>query len=511
MKKLTDIFKNAFVGKDTSEPHPLKLPLYPSELTAENISAIFFDCFDFKSFKIFAGGNRNIPVSVFFFDGLIDTTVVSEELIEPLSRSELFSDIDPSGAADIASHGGVYYLPFKESYNLDSVADDISNGFCCLFFETSGVVLSFDIKSKNSRAVSNPTEEKVVKGAKDAFVETLNINLSLIRRKLHTPKLKTIPSVVGRQSRTRVCILYLDGIADPETVREAKKRIDSIDIDGLVSSANLEEYIVDFPNSSFPQLITTERSDKFCMNLLEGRVGIIADGLPIGYLAPGTFAQFIKVPEDNASHFIVSSALTLLRYLSLTITLLLPAFYVAVATFHHEMIPTKLMLSIIASKQYVPFSTAAEVLGMLLAFELLQEAGLRLPNSVGQTISIIGALIVGQSAVEAKVISPVVVIVIAVAGVTGYTIPNQDLASALRITRFLLVISALISGMYGLAVGASIFLYRLCTLESFGVAYMTPFASAHGGKISKAITRWPLRLSKHREKALNTPNKRNQK
>ena len=214
-----------------------------------------------------------------------------------------------------------------------------------------------------------------------------------------------------------------------------RRRLNKIKTDGILTSADIEENISDDPRSPFPQLITTERPDKFCLNILEGRVGILADGLPIGYLAPGTFSQFFKVPEDRAGHFTSATVLTVLRYAALLITLLLPAFYVAVAMYHQEMLPTKLMQSIIRSKQSVPFPTAVEVLLMLISFELLQEAGLRLPDPIGETVSIIGALIVGQSAVEAKVVSPVVIIVVAIAGIAGYTMPNQDMGAALRLCR----------------------------------------------------------------------------
>jgi len=274
-------------------------------------------------------------------------------------------------------------------------------------------------------------------------------------------------------------------------------------MEGILNAAELEENIVDTPQSLFPQVITTERPDKFCLNLLEGRVGIIADGLPIGFLVPGTVSQFVKVPEDHANHFIVASVLTILRYISIIITAIVPAFYVAVAMYHQEMLPMKLIQSIIDAKQSVPFPTATEVLMMLVAFELLQEAGLRLPNPVGQTVSIIGALIVGQSAVEAKVVSPVVVVVVALSGICGYTMPNQDFAAALRVCRFLLVITAIVAGMFGLVIGAAMIIHHLCSLESFGVAYMSPFAGSKGSHRMRALLRMPMSRKKEREPELN--------
>ena len=247
-------------------------------------------------------------------------------------------------------------------------------------------------------------------------------------------------------------------------------------------------------------------------HLLEGRVGILADGLPHGFLAPGSIAQFMKAVGDDSLHWLVSSAVTFLRWLAFVLSLLLPALYVTVAAYHQEMIPTKLLLAIIASKADVPFSTAVEVIAMLIAFELLQEAGLRLPAAIGQTVSIIGALIVGQSAVEARIVSPVVVIVVAVAGIAGCTMPNQDMAGALRICRFLLVLPAIFMGMFGLVLGIVLLLRHLAGLESFGVPYLSPFVGADGGKgLLQALFRPPMERKKIREAALRVRDVRNQK
>jgi hypothetical protein len=218
----------------------------------------------------------------------------------------------------------------------------------------------------------------------------------------------------------------------------------------------------------------------------------------MGFLAPASFVQFMKMPEDNAYHFITASILTLLRYFAITVSLLLPAVYVAVAMYHQEMLPTRLMQTIIASKQAVPFPTAVEILSMLAAFELLQEAGLRLPDTVGKTVSIIGALIVGQSAVDAKVASPVVVIVVALAGIAGYTIPNQDLSAAVRIWRFAFVIAAVCGGFFPVMSLFCLLIYRLCSLDSFGVDYMYPFSQGGAVMILRALLKPPLYSEKLR-------------
>ena len=227
-------------------------------------------------------------------------------------------------------------------------------------------------------------------------------------------------------------------------------------------------------------MIHTERPDKLAAALTDGHAALIADGLPLAFVTPMSLPDLICTNEDGAQHFIPASFLRILRWSALFISLFLPALYLAASMYHAEMIPAELLLSVIESKQSVPFSTTVEVLGMLFAFELLQEAGLRLPNPVGQTVSIIGALIVGQSAVEAKVISPIAVIVVALAGIAGYTVPSQDLGAALRLSRFGLAAAGALAGMYGVVLGALLLLGHLCSLESFGRAYI-PVGRGTGG------------------------------
>ena len=399
--------------------------------------------------------------------------------------------------------GVVYGYTVKLRDDIDKVTDDLLSGYCAVFIDGfPEACVTFETKSGDKRGIDQPKEEKVVKGAKDAFIEILKTNTMLVRRRLKNRDLKIEQVTLGDKTNTAVTILYIDKFTNPDIVNNVRKRLEAVPSEGILTSTDIEESIVDCPLSPFPQLITTERPDKFCLNLIEGRVGILADGIPIGYLAPGTFTQFFKVPEDKANHYVVGSFLTIMRYIALALTLILPAFYVAVAMYHQEMIPTKLMQSIIQSKQSVPFPTAIEVIGMLVSFELLQEAGLRLPNPIGETVSIIGALIVGQSAVEAKVVSPVVIIVVAMAGIAGYTMPNQDMGSALRLCRIGLVVAAIFFGMYGLALGLCIIIYHLCYLESFGVPYMTPFVGNEGKSIAKAFTREPELMRQERDETL---------
>ena len=450
---------------------------------------IFGDTCDFVSRTVVTVGG--VRADIVFIDGMTDMAVISRVIIEPLTDAFRFGTEDaPSAAAKHALLGGITGAQTVTSQNAGEIAGLLMHGFCAVIF--GGEAVCADVKSAaNKRGIGEPKEEKVVKGAKDAFNEVIRLNTAMVRRRIHDSRLRVKHLTAGEKTDTGVEVVWLEGFTDPKLVGETVRRLADIKAEGVLTSAVIEQALSPSPASPFPQLITTERPDKFCLNLLEGRVGVFADGIPVGYLAPGTFAQFFKAPEDSAGHFIISSCLTLLRYLALAISLFLPAFYVAASMYHTEMIPTRLMQSVIEARKAVPFPTAAEVLLMLLAFELLHEASLRLPNPVGQTVSIIGGLIVGQSAVEASIVSPVVVIVVALAGISGFTVTNQDMAGALRLCRLVLTLAAVIFGLFGAAAAASLIAYHLSTIEYCGTAYLAPFAGSRSKRAVRALVRSP--------------------
>lgn len=407
--------------------------------------------------------------------------------------------------------GAVYSAQAQLRTSLDDIVGDITQGCCAVVFEDERCAVCFELRSQQiQRGISEPTMEKSLKGGKDSFTETLRTDTALVRKRIANPALKIKSTVIGRKSMTQAAILYVDGIADPAVVSELRRRIDNINVDGALSTGIIEEYIADRPRSMFPQLVHTERPDRFARQLLNGRVGLIIDGIPIAFLVPVSFPEFLRVPQEDSQNYVVSSALSVIRWAAVILALALPAFYTAIAMYHQEMIPTQLLLSVIASKQDVPFSTALELIGMLVAFELLQEAGLRLPDPIGDTVSIIGALIVGQSAVEAKVISPIAVIVVATAGIAGYAQPSQDLGAALRICRFALVIAAIAAGLFGVVISLCLFVWYLCTIDSFGRNYTAPWSGGRRKNLSRTFLRRPLPEEKMREPELNTPDRRRQ-
>ncbi len=494
--------------KDCGEVHPRSERPYTGSISAQTLRNIFDGCSDFQSRDIRPGLAGERTLFVCWLDGLASGGDISGLLLRPLTellRAGLA--VSPQRLLE----GAVYGAQAQKRTRLGDIVDDICRGCCAVLFGGEKCAVCFELRSDRlQRSISEPTMEKSLKGGKDSFTETLRTDTALVRRRIANPALKIKSTLIGRKSLTQAAILYVDGVADPAVVSELERRIDNIDTDGALSTGIIEEYIADRPRSMFPQLLHTERPDRFARQLLNGRVGLIVDGIPIAFLVPVSFPEFLRVPQEDSQNFAVSSALSVIRWAAVLLALALPGFYTAVAMYHQEMIPTQLLLSIISSKQDVPFSTALELTGMLIAFELLQEAGLRLPDPIGDTVSIIGALIVGQSAVEAKVISPIAVIVVATAGIAGYAQPSQDLGAALRLCRFALVLAAIAAGLYGVVISLCFVVWYLCTIDSFGRNYTAPWSGGLRHNLRRTFLRRPLPEEKMREPELNTPDRRKQ-
>lgn len=489
--------------------HPRPEPEFNFPISPENTEKVFENCEDFVSRRVFVGGKR-LSVFVCWLDGTVNTVAVSDLLLRPLTEHTRFAAAASMEEVFLlASSGMIYANSVRPVTTMDDLVASLSYGHCAIVFE--GKAILYELRSTLHRSVQEPTVEKSVKGSKDSFVEPIRVNTGLVRSRLQTPKLKMAQTVLGRKSRTKAAVLWLDGVTAPDLPEEMLRRLDAYDVDGAVLPDLLESSLCDNPRSPFPQLVHTERPDKFAAALLDGRIGVIVDGLPLGFLAPASLPEFMRTNEDLAQHFLVASAIRIVRWFAFFLTLLLPAFYVAITMYHAEMIPVELLLSVIQSKQSVPFSTVAEILGMLIAFELLQEAGLHLPDPVGQTVSIIGALIVGQSAVEAKVISPIAVIVVALAGIAGFALPSQDLGTALRLGRFFLVLAAMAGGMFGIVVGVALLLWHLCSLESFGRPYMAALGGSENTGSRAILVRRPPWHDIYRDESITGTDKRMRK
>ena len=444
-------------------------PMYTGELNDENIRKIFDEAGDFNTRPLRCGGHT---IYTYAIDGLTAGSDISEYVFKPIA--ELLDGNSMEELYQKAMAGMVFNSVAKPCKCLDDAALFLVNGFCVVLFPGVGAI-AFEVKTGEKRGISQPDVENTAKGAKDAFVETVRSNTSLIRRHLRTPDLRLYETKVGRRSLTNVTVIWINGMTNPEIVKRMKMRLQNIDIDGMVTPASVEEYITGSRYTPFPLLQYTERTDRFCHSLMEGRVGLFVDGIPVGYLAPVDIGYLMESPEDYGRDFISASAVRILRYIALLFDLLLPALFVAMTVHHTHWLPNHLYQIIMESRRGVSFSSIWEILGLLIAFELLQETGIHLPKSIGNSVSIIGGIVVGTAAAEAGILSPVALIAVSVAGICGFVLPNRDFAAAVRVCRFLLAVLAAIAGMTGISLGVIALALHLASLKSLGSSYIVPF------------------------------------
>jgi spore germination protein KA len=444
--------------------------------------------------------NQNgITFHLFCVDGLVDTDILDNVLLKPLGYDRFIAEyITEKQVIDYLIYKGSYETFTSIETDYDKLLKAVLSGNAAFIFDAEAKALVYDIKKFDKRSVSEPAEEGTIKGAKDSFIEVVRTNTALIRRRIRSEYLVCEHMVVGKLSKTDVVISYISNIANMDTVNKIKDIISSIEIDNIPTSAFIEEYLNPNKKSLFPQVMYTQRPDRVSANLSDGRVAVIVDGIPFVFILPCQLVMLMQSPEDYANHFFVGSSLRILRYISMIVTLILPAFYIAATTYQNQMLPMKLALSTQAAKANVPFSSAAEVLGLLLAFEILIEAGLRLPKAVGTAMSILGGIVVGQSAVSANIISPLVVVIVSLAGIAGFIVPNQDLSSCIRVIRFVFALLAAISGFFGLTVGIIILLVHLCSLDNYGTSYLSPFVDIDKSNQKDTLFRFPISYFKQR-------------
>ncbi len=467
-------------------------------MTDQEIRAIFEGASDFEARTL---KNGTCTLYGYFIDGLVTSSFVSEYIYKPISISLSGNTVE---AYQQALNGAVYNAVARPCQDVADVASKLVNGFCVVLFPGAGAI-AFETRTGVSRGPQPPDVENTVKGPKDAFVETIRINTSLIRRHLRTPDLRLTGTTVGKRSLTNVSVVWIEGITNRTLVEKMNERLASIDVDSLLSPSAVEEYVTGSRATAFPLLQYTERPDRFAQGLLDGRVGLLVDGLPLAYLVPVDLGYLLESPEDRSRDYISASCIRILRYGAFILSLLLPAVYIAMVMFHSEYLPPQLMDTIMNSDQPRPFTTSGEVLGLLIAYELIQEAGIHLPQAIGQSVSMIGGIVVGTAAVEAGLIAPMVLIVVSITGICGFVLPNRDLANAVRVWRFGIAVLGMLTGLWGVAAGITALLLHLIRIKSLGVPYLIPTPAGRG------ILRRRLVKETVRDTKLDPEDRRNQR
>lgn len=395
-------------------------------------------------------------------------------------------------------------LSYHYTNEFRQIAWDILNGFAILVLDRHEQVISFGIDNIEFRPISEPSTQTIIRGPKDAFTESIQTNISLIRRRIKNPKLQFEDQIIGTDSRTKISLVYLDGVVNQGILQELRERVQSININVVLDSGNIEEAITDRSFTPFPLIFNTERPDVIASNILEGKIAIIVDGSPFVLSVPALLIDFFQSSEDYYQPFLMSSFIRMLRYVSFMVALILPSLYVAVTTFHHELLPTDLLISIQAQREGVPFPAVIEILIMELTFEILREAGVRMPRAVGQTVSIVGALVIGQAAVEAGLVSNVLVIVVAFTAIASFVSPIYNFSISTRLLRFFLIFAAALAGLYGILLFLIIMVAHLASLRSFGVSYLTPVAPLIMEDQQDVFVRFPIWSNKTRPTYLKT-------
>nr|WP_245948111.1 spore germination protein [Paenibacillus sambharensis] len=438
-----------------------------------------------------------------FISTNVNTDLIAKHIIEPLQK------LDRKLAEQQQSYGVFTGIPIIDpATELRPAIIAILSGKTLMLTEGLAEASILNTKGGKQRSVQEPTSETVVRGPREGFTESLNVNVSLVRNKMKTTAFKTTSFSVGSLTKTNVVVGYLEHLAEPEMIKEIKRRVASIDMDGVLETGYIEELIEDNPLSPFPQFQYTERPDTAAAQLLEGRFVIFVDGTPFVLMGPVSAWQMIQSSEDYYERASIGTFLRWLRYGFLMIALFLPAIYIATITFHHDMLPTNLILSIAASREAIPFPALVEALIMELSFEALREAGVRLPKAVGSAVSILGALVIGQSAVQAGIVSAPMVIVVSLTGIASFCLPRFNFAITIRLLRFPLMFLAGIMGLYGIIVGAVLIAGHMCKLRSVGVPYLSGVAPYRKSDEDDIFVRLPWWKQEKRPTSLTSRNRK---
>lgn len=457
----------------------------------------FKDCGDFI-IRPFIAGN-DIKMMLAYIDNIVSSDVIEQAIMTNLMLRTRVSDND--NPLDRLKEKAISIGELGEETDFEKIFTAILLGDTAIFAEGDSKVLIASTKGWPSRGVPTAENEVVVQGPKDAFAETVSQNIVLMRRRIRDTSLKVVRSRVGKRSQTDVAIMYMEGIAREEIVESVKKRINSINTDALLDAGAIEQMTEKKWWSPFPQVQMTERPDKASSALFEGRVVVAVDNSPMVLMLPSTLNTFFQAAEDYYDRWEIMSFIRLIRYAAAFLALALPGLYIALTLYNPNLLPVEAVLKIAGTRINVPFSAVTEVFLMELAFELLREAGIRLPSPIGSTLGIVGGIIIGQAAVEAGLVGPVVVIVSAITGICTFVIPNQAMVNGIRLSKYAVLILSAVFGLFGYWIGIILTFIHLCSLKSYGIPYMYPYCSSEeisSEDLKDSIIRMPYFMLKRR-------------
>ena len=442
--------------------------------------------------------NKTYKAFLLYIDGMVDSKLINDFVLNPLmlrSDSNTYQGNIEQASKDINKQ---IFVTKKTKFNLEDyiydclvpqnnlkkqtelnkIVESVNSGNCALFIDTLEIAYDIDVKGFKQRSVDTPQNENIINGPQEAFVENIRVNTSLLRRIINNENLIIENMQAGEISKTKLSICYMQNITNPELVKEIKYRIDNLKLDSLISSGQLAQLIEENEKFDIPTLLETERPDKCAKYLMQGRAVILVNGNPYAIIAPAVLIDFLSSPEDTNLKTLFANFLKILRILAYFITLLAPGMFIAITGFHHEILPTELLFSILASREHVPFPIIFELILMEISFELIRESGIRVPAPIGATLGIVGALILGDAAVSAHIVSPILIIVVAITGLSSFAIPDFAFSFHLRVYRFLFTLLGFCAGFVGIGAGLLIYINMLCSLNSFGVSFISPLTSS---------------------------------
>ncbi|MEO3947867.1 spore germination protein [Gorillibacterium sp. CAU 1737] len=439
--------------------------------------------------------NGALPLMLLYMDGLVDHDRLHNSILTSLLGARFPQEQGGQDSNSWAFLNEQVLVAAKTGLfsSMDNLLHELVSGHAILLLEGHTQAMWVDASGWKERNVTEPSSQSVVRGPMEGFTENLSTNVSMIRKRIRDPRLWLENRQLGRVTKTNVSILYLSHLANPDLVNEVRRRLEQIDIDSVLESGYIEEEIQDQTLTPFPTIFNTERPDSVAAGILEGKVAILVDGTPFVLLVPTLFTQFFQSPEDYYQRADISSLLRIIRFLAFVISMLLPAMYIAITTYHQEMLPTNLLISLCAQREGVPFPAFIEALVMEITYEILREAGIRIPKTVGQAVSIVGTLVIGQAAVEAGIVSAAMVIVVSLTAISTYVIPQANMSIAVRMLRFVFMLLAASFGIVGILMGIIALTMHLASLRSFGVAYMSPLGPFIKEDLKDTIFRinWP--------------------